>query len=388
MYNGSHERKANKRILMGAFIAIVIGVVAGVFFCMLYVSRRTATLPFIQKLSGGRRHLAVLIAFLFYLAICVILTRWMNLVNTLICILHFGGFLLLSEFIFYLVRKRTHKQISSSLPVVIAIIFTICYMIAAWYLCTKVRETDYELESSRLKGDLRIVQIADSHVGTTFDAEGLKNYVHRINELHPDIVFVTGDFVDDDTSREDMTGSCEALGELDTKYGVFFSYGNHDKGYYRDEAKGWNNNDLLENLQSNGVTVLQDETELIDDRFYVVGRQDKSEADRGGTRMSPSELMSGLDPDLYKIVLDHQPCEYDEEAEAGADLVLSGHTHGGQFFPFNRIGVLTHQYERSYGYERRGDTDFIVTSGISDWSLIFKTGCQSEYVVIDVHGAG
>ena len=66
--------------------------------------------------------------------------------------------------------------------------------------------------------------------------------------------------------------------------------------------------------------------------------------------------------------------------------MLSGHSHGGQFFPFNNIGVLTRQYDRSYGYERREGTDFIVTSGISDWSLIFKTGCKSEYVVIDVHG--
>jgi predicted MPP superfamily phosphohydrolase len=59
---------------------------------------------------------------------------------------------------------------------------------------------------------------------------------------------------------------------------------------------------------------------------------------------------------------------------------------GGQFFPFNNIGVLTRQYDRSYGLERRGNTDYIVTSGISDWNLIFKTGCRSEYVVIDVHG--
>jgi predicted MPP superfamily phosphohydrolase len=93
----------------------------------------------------------------------------------------------------------------------------------------------------------------------------------------------------------------------------------------------------MENLAKNDVIVLQDEVRLIDDRFYVIGRQDKSEEDRGAGRKTPAQLMEGLEPDLYRIVLDHQPCEYDQEEAAGASLVLSGHTHGGQFFPFNDI---------------------------------------------------
>lgn len=371
---------------MGAFIVIIIGVTLGIIFCMIYIARRTASFPFVQRIAGGRRRPAYWISLSVYLAVFLILTLWLNIFNAVICIIHFGGFWLLSELIFHILRKTTHKKISSMVPGICAILFTVCYMITAWYLCTHVTETDYSLESAKLKGDLRIVQFADSHVGATFGAQGLLRYVHEINALHPDLVVITGDFVDDDTSAEDMTGSCEALGMLETKYGVFFSYGNHDKGYFSDRAKGWNNQDLLENLAENDVIVLQDEARLIDDRFYVIGRQDKSEADRGGTRMTPSELMSDLDPGLYKIVLDHQPCGYSEEARAGANLVLSGHTHGGQFFPFNQIGVLTREYDRSYGHEKRDDTDFIVTSGISDWTLVFKTGCRSEYVVVDVHG--
>ena len=339
-----------------------------------------------QELTKGRRRRAYWISLSVYLVVFLILSLWLNVFNAVICIVHLGGFWLLSELLFLIVRKLSHKKISSTVPGIGAILFTVCYMITAWYLCTNVIERDYSLESAKLKGDLRIVHFADSHVGSTFDAQGLLNYVQEINALHPDLVVITGDFVDDNTSLENMTGSCEALGALETKYGVYFSYGNHDKGYFNDEAKGWNNQDLLDNLERNNVIVLQDEARLIDDRFYVIGRQDKSEADRGGSRKTPAELVSGLDPDLYKIVLDHQPCEYDEEAKAGVDLVLSGHTHGGQFFPFNQIGVVTGSYDRSNGHGRRGDTDFIVTSGISDWALIFKTGCRSEYVVVDVHG--
>lgn len=371
---------------MGAFLAIVIGVLSGVVFFMVYISVRTAAFPVVVKLTGSRKLLAVLACFAVWTGLFYLLSLLIGPVNTLICIVHLGGFWLLSELVFYLLKKAAHRNIRNYLSGVCAILFTLCYMLAAWYLCTHVWEKDYSLDSDFLKGDLRIVQFADSHVGATFHAQKLHEYMHEINALHPDLVVVTGDFVDDDTTREDMIGSCEALGTLETAYGVYFCYGNHDKGYYSDEAKGWSNDDLLENLAKNGVIVLQDEARLIDDRFYVIGRQDKSEEGRGTGRAAVSQLMDGLDSDLYRIVLDHQPCEYAQEEAAGANLVLSGHTHGGQFFPFNNIGVLTRQYDRSYGHERRGNTDFIVTSGISDWNLIFKTGCRSEYVVIDVHG--
>ena len=84
------------------------------------------------------------------------------------------------------------------------------------------------------------------------------------------------------------------------------------------------------------------------------------------------------------IVMDHQPHDYKNEADANVDLVLSGHTHGGQLIPINIIGELIKANDKTYGYEKRGETNFIVTSGISDWAVDFKTGCKSEYVVIDV----
>ena len=72
------------------------------------------------------------------------------------------------------------------------------------------------------------------------------------------------------------------------------------------------------------------------------------------------------------------------EASAGADLVLCGHTHGGQFIPINHVGEWIGENCLRYGHEKRGDTDFIVSSGISIWTFRFKTGCKSEIVVIDL----
>ena len=74
----------------------------------------------------------------------------------------------------------------------------------------------------------------------------------------------------------------------------------------------------------------------------------------------------------------------DESVPIGVDLVLSGHTHGGWLFPMNIISSYIGPDDRVYGTEQRGDTTYIVTSGISDWALPFKTGAVSEYVVIDI----
>ena len=129
--------------------------------------------------------------------------------------------------------------------------------------------------------------------------------------------------------------------------------------------------------------VMLDDAELVADTFYVIGRRDKSVKER----LSMEELVKPLDPKKYKIVLDHQPNDYDAEAAAKVDLVLSGHTHGGQLIPINRIGELIGANDRTYGMEQRDSTTFIVTSGISDWAIDFKTGTKSEYVVISIAGA-
>ena len=181
-----------------------------------------------------------------------------------------------------------------------------------------------------------------------------------------------------------MITSCKAMGELKTKYGVYYVFGNHDKGYYGEKYRGYSGDDLIAELEKNNVVVLQDESELLDDRFYIIGRQDRSEEQKGGERADMETLVKDLDQSKFSIVIDHQPYDYDGEVKAQVDLVLSGHTHGGQLIPVNHVGEWTGENAKSYGYEKRNQTNFIVTSGISDWAIKFKTGCKSEYVVIDV----
>lgn len=201
---------------------------------------------------------------------------------------------------------------------------------------------------------------------------------------NPDIVLIAGDFVDDGTTRQQMVEACRALGSLQTTYGVYFAFGNHDKGYHDPAARGFTGDDLMAELKKNNVKVLQDENTLIDNRFYIIGRKDFSEILRGNPRQSMNELLQGLNKEKFSIILDHQPNDYNNQTDAEADLVLSGHTHGGQLFPLNKVGEWIGANDKTYGYEKRKQTNFIVTSGLSDWTIKFKTGTKSEFVVIDI----
>ncbi|MDE7326334.1 MAG: metallophosphoesterase [Lachnospiraceae bacterium] len=353
---------------------------------LVYLISRFYKFGWVKRASNEKKWMRILLSAVTVLAIVAVLWLTMGSMNAIVCVLHLVAFWLLCDLVFWAVKKRRGKAFDRYYAGVCALIFTAIYLSVGFVLANHVWRTGYTVDSAKKVGTLRIVHIADSHVGTTFDGEGFAEYVAQMQAENPDIVVITGDYVDDDTSKQDMVDACRALGTLQTTYGVYYVFGNHDKGYYSEEYRGYNGDDLVAELEKNGVIVLEDENVLLDNRFYVIGRKDRSEEERGGKRASAAELVQGLDPDKYMIVLDHQPGEYKELAAAGVDLVLSGHTHGGQLFPVNYVGEWTGVNAKTYGLERRDGTDFLVTSGISDWAILFKTGCKSEYVVIDVTG--
>ena len=262
----------------------------------------------------------------------------------------------------------------------LAIFASIIYLVSGYYLCVSVVEKDYDLTTTKNIEPVKVAMIADSHIGTTFDGDGFAEHLKTIESQNPDILLIAGDFVDDGTKKADMEKACQALGEIKLKYGVWYSYGNHDEGYFN--HRDFTADDLEKSLLANGIHILADECEIIDDNFYLVGRLDKNVD--GDIRKSMDDLLQDIPEDKYIIVMDHEPNDYDAEANSKADLVVSGHTHGGQMIPIRHIGVLVGANDFTYGYKRINDTDFIVTSGISDWALKFKTGCRSEYVIINI----
>lgn len=368
-------------ILFGGLFLLCL---AGLYFLIYNVHK----FRFVSALSHGSKAAGWLIsAAVILLPSAIIWVVW-GYMNAIIVLLHLAVFWGIAALIQWAVQKHRKKSFRRYYAGIIAVLMTVLYLGVGFVQANHVWQTDYTVTTPKNVGSLRIALLADSHVGTTFDGEGLAVHIARIQEQQPDVVVIAGDFVDEDTSKADMVAACQALNPLDTPYGVYYVFGNHDKGLYANGQRGYDADDLIAELQKNGVTVLQDESVLIDDRFNLVGRQDASEeTDFGGSRAKISNLTKDLDKDIYTIVLDHQPNDYDAEAETKADLVLSGHTHGGQMIPLMQFMRWFHIGDDNvYGLERRENTDFIVTSGISDWAIQFKTGCRSEYVIIDIQG--
>ena len=344
---------------------------------VVYLVTRFHRFSFIKDLEKKSRLLSWLAALLPVAALGFFAR--INTVTLVIVLLHLTAGFLLCGFAAFLIRKTAKKEVSSNAVGAAAVLLTTVYLAAGWFAAHHVSETDYRLETEKpLPHPMRIVLLADSHLGITLDGAGFTREIDRVRALGPDAVVIAGDFVDDDSSAADMAEACRALGSLQGTCPVFYVYGNHDRGYYR--YRNFEGGQLREELEKNGVIILEDESILLDDCLTVIGRKDRSDR----SRADMETLLAGVDRETYTVVLDHQPNDYAAEAEAGVDLVLSGHTHGGHIFPGGLIGLLIGANDAVYGLSKRGETNFIVTSGISGWAIPFKTGCFSEFAVIDV----
>lgn len=354
------------------FFAAAIG-------CVVYLITRVHRFTVIARLAEKHR---VLSWFASAAAVASIgLFAFINVWTVIVVLLHLAAAWGICDFAAFIVRKASKRDIGYDIQGAAAILICAVYLGVGWYNAHHVSVTEYKFETEKDIGDgIRIVEIADAHLGMTLDGEGFARQMERLNEYGPDAVVIVGDFVDDDSKLEDLVRACRALGELETKYGVYFVYGNHDDGYYR--SRDFDPARLRAQLVSSGVRILEDESVLVDDLFYIIGRKDRS----AGNREGASALTAELDREKYMIMLDHQPNDYDAESESGADLVLSGHTHGGHMFPAGYIGLAMGSNDLVYGTQTTGATNFVVTSGISGWAIPFKTGTFSEFVVIDVAG--
>lgn len=365
------------------FIAFLAGI--------LYLISRIERFNFIVKLSKDKKWAKRGISLaLILLVVAVLIIIW-SMINAMIVLLHFVMIWLICDLVSFIIKKvkRHHNPDSnpdfSNKPYItgiFAVSLTVIYLSVSYFLAHNVWVTTYTLTTDKDIQPLRIAMFADSHVGTLEDGEGFARKISVINDYNPDIIVIPGDFVDDNSSLEDMTAGADALGNLVTSYGKFYVYGNHDAGYYEKggiPTRGYTASDIADAMAQNGVTTLTDDVVYPCDGYALIGRKD-----RNTDRMPIASLAKTIDSDKYSIVLDHQPGDYDNEAAAGVDLVLSGHTHGGQMIPITWVGVWLNMNDAVYGLTHRGNTDFITTSGISDWEIQFKSGCKSEIVIIDI----
>ena len=360
---------------------LIVPIIIFILLCV-YVTFCFHKFDFVKKIENKSKVLSWSVAGI-PIIISIIISMW-YLMYPVVIIVHLALIFFICEVIWKVIKRvfkiNTKVYISGAL----AIVLTIGYFVYGWKVAHNVVETNYTVTSNKLASgeSLKIVQLTDSHIGATFSGKGFEKYIDEVSALNPDVIVFTGDFVDGSTTYEDMVDGCKSLGKAKAKYGVYFIFGNHDldffggNRYYTDE-------ELIAELKKNNINVLQDENVLIDNKFYICGRQDATVRDR----VSTEELLSEVDKSKFVLLLDHQPVEYKEAEENKADMLLSGHTHGGQLYPLAYLNKTFSKNDQVYGIEKREDISFIVSSGISEWGFGFRTGCKSEYVVINVEAA-
>lgn len=236
------------------------------------------------------------------------------------------------------------------------------------------------LELAFPKGDgklseLNIVAASDIHLSPIDGENLLEKIVVKMNSLNPDIIILAGDIVDDKAEVLEQRNIGGSFKRLNPKYGVYTINGNHEFINGVDSSVRY-----AEHL---GMKVLRDEYVLIDSSFYIIGREDVSmNSFTGRKRKSLKEIMSSINSDHPKILLDHTPVKLNQAEEQGIDLQFSGHTHHGQIWPANIITNMI--YEISWGYKKKGSTNYYVTSGAGTWGPPVRTGSKSEIVNIKI----
>lgn len=220
----------------------------------------------------------------------------------------------------------------------------------------------------------RIVQISDLHIGPTIRASYVRNVVRAVNALNPDMVAMTGDITDG--PPEELKEVAQLLAEMRSTYGRFFVTGNHE--YYH-EALRW-----MELHRASGTHVLLNENVRIQKEgaeLAILGVPDVSAHQFVPEHVSsPAAAAKGVPEKVIKILLAHQPVIYKTAHAAGVHLQLSGHTHSGQFFPFNLVIGFFHDFYRGLG-QFQGMWIY-VNPGTGYWGPPLRAAVASEITLL------
>ena len=227
----------------------------------------------------------------------------------------------------------------------------------------------------------KIVQLSDVHLGTGINLSQWKTILAKVKDLKPDLIAFTGDIIDGNV--KEITAELEELRELSAPFGKFYALGNHE--YY------WNHEYSVSAMKQAGCTVLINENAILEKnggKLMIAGVSDPASISFKAAKPDLENALKlknhGLDPNLTRILLCHQPVLAEKAAENGADLMLSGHTHGGQFIPWSWLIRFAHRYHS--GLSRVQNKMWIyVSHGTGYWGPPIRLGTSCEITEITLH---
>lgn len=307
---------------------------------------------------------AIWFAFLVYFILSILFIDIIRLLN------HFFNFL--PQWLYK--NYEMTKQITAIFVIVVVSIIVLLGNLNKRDIKIKTLELEIPKGNSKLS-ELNIVMASDIHLSPIDGEKLLSRIVNKINSLNPDIILFTGDIVDDKAMILNQRNIGVSFNKLKSKYGVYSITGNHE--FINDVEP------TVKFMERFGMKVLRDSYELIDSSFYVVGREDSTMYQfTGKHRKTLSEIIETADDNYPKILLDHTPFKLEEAQNNGMAIQFSGHTHHGQLWPANLITSMI--YELSWGYKKKGNTHYYVTSGAGTWGPPVRTGSSSEIVNVKV----
>jgi predicted MPP superfamily phosphohydrolase len=247
---------------------------------------------------------------------------------------------------------------------------TIVVCVAGFISAQQINIQIYTLAAAKLKRPVSLVQISDLHLGLLSSEDHLRRQVAKINALHPDIIVSTGDLVD--MQSEYLDGFSAALAQLRAPLGKFAVYGNHEVYAGIERARAF--------TERAGFTVLSNQGVTLEHAINVVGIDDP--AVQGKFKVSgvqEKRLLEQFPRELFTLLLKHQPVVV-SETRSMVDLQLSGHTHGGQIFPFNLLVKVF--YHTPFGLSQTGPASWLyVSKGTGTWGPPMRVLADPEISV-------
>jgi len=280
---------------------------------------------------------------------------------------------------------RVARIIQSPMPLttrfwsaLIVILLTIVIMIYGKFKATQIKYISYDikLKDFVLSDKIKIVMIADLHLGASDCEKNLPKIIRDINCLEPDIVCMVGDIFSDDINLiRNPAIVMDLFRSIRATHGVYACLGNHDGGLTF--------NEMLTFLKQSNINLLNDEHIVIDGQLVLIGRLDARPifGFDGFERTGIADVMASVNSRLPIVVMDHNPSHIDEYGNK-FDLLLFGHTHKGQMFPLNLITNTVHNVNHGYYQKDIGSPHIIVTSGVSTWGPPIRIGTYNEIVSI------
>ena len=342
-------------------IAIILGIIIGVYtlfrvyFALndfkllkikkIIISTVIAVLAFVTMLNGWS-DAAIFISYLFFASILADLIRLV------------WKYLLKDKYLKLI--PRLHKK-----GILAFIIFTII-IINGFYGMSHIDQTEYNLTTNKIgNNSYSILFISDVHYNPDKNPQLIKESISKMNELKPDIVILGGDIVDERTPKDSMKEIIKELGSINSTYGTYYIYGNHDKRpdteFCENGKRTFTDKELNQAITSSGIKILEDKKVIINDDLVLIGREDRNQ-NKFTERANITDMLNKSDYSKYIVVLDHQPIPKQEDLGDGIDLQLSGH------------GIYKHH-----------TMTLIVSSGLigSGWPMRNEGKC--EYVLININ---